>query len=232
MKREDGSTGSTISHGTAYEVNGDPFAAQTTDGKGSVTSFTANGLHRLQNVTQSVDEQQLQTTYQYNKLGSLTSKVFPDLSNIAYSYDELGRRLSKQDSVLGTEMYTYDDNHNITGGTTRNAKSVLNQFDERNRLQAWSSGDKNGSFTYYKNGLRKSMTDETGTTQYVYQNDNLLQKVTYPDGKTLEYTYYKNGLRKTMKDPFGVTATYIYNQDNQLKEVRTGGSLEAEYIYR
>ncbi|NMO96844.1 RHS repeat protein, partial [Paenibacillus lemnae] len=232
MKREDGSTGSTISHGTAYEVNGDPFAAQTTDGNGSVTSFTANGLHRLQNVTQSVDEQQLQTTYQYNKLGSLTSKVFPDLSNIAYTYDELGRRLSKQDSVLGTEMYTYDDNHNITGGTTRNAKSVLNQFDERNRLRSWSSGDKNGSFTYYKNGLRKSMTDETGTTQYVYQNDNLLQKVTYPDGKTLEYTYYKNGLRKTMKDPFGVTATYIYNQDNQLKEVRTGGSLEAEYIYR
>ncbi|QCT02106.1 Rhs family protein [Paenibacillus algicola] len=134
-KREDGITGSTISHDTAYEVNGDPFATQTTDGNGSVTSFTANGLHRLQNVTQSVDEQQLQTTYQYNKLGSLTSKVFPDLSNIAYSYDELGRRLSKQDSVLGTETYTYDDNHNITEGTTRNAKSVLNQFDERNLVQ-------------------------------------------------------------------------------------------------
>ncbi|MCQ4087552.1 RHS repeat-associated core domain-containing protein [Saccharibacillus sp. JS10] len=126
----------------------------------------------------------------------------------------------------------YDNNSNITGGTTRGGINVVNQYDEQNRLASWSSGDKNGSFTYYKNGLRKSMTDETGTTQYFYTLDNLLERMVYPDGKEISYTYYKNGLPNTMTDPFGLTTTYIYNADNQLSEVRTENTKQAEYIYR
>ena len=131
------------------------------------------------------------------------------LTKITYGYDELGRSLSKTDSVLGKESYMYDNNSNITGGTTRGGINVVNQYDEQNRLASWSSGDKNGSFTYYKNGLRKSMTDETGTTQYFYTLDNLLERMVYPDGKEISYTYYKNGLPNTMTDPFGLTTTYI-----------------------
>ncbi|MDO7908917.1 hypothetical protein Q5741_21310, partial [Paenibacillus sp. JX-17] len=233
-RRNNDLTGESITTTQTYDVNGDPFSMQAADGNGMATSFRSDGLHRLQDVTQTADSSSalLTTSYQYNKLGSLTEKVFPDLSKLSYSYDELGRRLSKTDSVLGQESYTYDDNSNITGGKTREGTSVLNQYDELNRLKAWSSGDKQGSFTYYNNGLRKTMTDETGTTKYEYQLDNQLKKVTYPDGTSIQYTYYDNGLRKSMTDPFGVTTTYLYNQDNQLKQVLVDSQVEAEYIYR
>nr|WP_281358140.1 RHS repeat-associated core domain-containing protein [Saccharibacillus qingshengii] len=186
----------------------------------------------MQNVTQSTGGTSLNTKYSYNKQGAMTEKVFPDLTKITYGYDELGRRLSKTDSVLGQETYTYDNNSNLTGGTTRGGINVINQYDEQNRLTSWTSGDKNGSFTYYKNGLRKSMTDETGTTQYFYTLDNNLERMVYPDGKQISYTYYKNGLTSSMIDPFGLTTTYIYNTDNQLSEVRTDNTKQAEYVYR
>ncbi|QDH21603.1 RHS repeat protein [Saccharibacillus brassicae] len=195
--------GNVITSTNQYEVGGDPFAMSSTDGKGATTGFTNDGLHRLQNVTQSAGGTSMNTKYSYNKLGAMTEKVFPDLTKIAYGYDELGRRLSKTDSVLGKESYTYDNNSNITGGTTRGGISVVNQYDEQNRLTeepqiAYPLG--HGEFwfprqaTYYKNGLRKSMTDETGTTQYFYTLDNNLERMVYPDGKQISYTYYKNGL--------------------------------------
>ncbi|WP_256972525.1 polymorphic toxin-type HINT domain-containing protein [Saccharibacillus sp. O23] len=230
-KREDGA-GNSITSTNAYEVGGNPFATSATDGKGLTTGFTNDGLHRLQNVTQSASGTSLSTKYSYNKLGAMTEKLYPDLTKITYGYDELGRRLSKTDSVLGKETYTYDDNSNITGGKTREGINVLNQYDAQNRLTSWSSGDKNGSFTYYKNGLRKTMVDETGTTQYFYTLDNQLERMIYPDGKQISYTYYKNGLPSSMTDPFGLTTTYLYNDDNQLVQVRTSSTTQAEYVYR
>ncbi|MDO3413286.1 hypothetical protein QWJ34_26275, partial [Saccharibacillus sp. CPCC 101409] len=194
--REDGA-GNTITSTNQYEVGGNPFAMSSTNGGGKTTGFTNDGLHRLQNVTQNAGGTSLSTKYTYNRLGAMTEKVFPDLTKITYGYDELGRRLSKTDSVLGKESYTYDNNSNITGGKTREGINVLNKYDEQNRLTSWSSGDKNGSFTYYKNGLRKTMKDETGTTQYFYTLDNRLERMVYPDGKQISYTYYNNGLPGT-----------------------------------
>ncbi|MDO3413390.1 polymorphic toxin-type HINT domain-containing protein, partial [Saccharibacillus sp. CPCC 101409] len=229
--REDGA-GNTITSTNQYEVGGNPFAMSATNGGGKTTGFTNDGLHRLQNVTQNAGGTSLSTKYTYNRLGAMTEKVFPDLTKITYGYDELGRRLSKTDSVLGKESYTYDNNSNITGGKTREGINVLNKYDEQNRLTSWSSGDKSGSFTYYKNGLRKTMKDETGTTQYFYTLDNRLERMVYPDGKQISYTYYNNGLPSSMTDPFGMTTTYWYNNDNQLVQVRTENTTQAEYTYR
>ncbi|MEK0317245.1 hypothetical protein [Cohnella sp. 56] len=172
------------------------------------------------------------TSYKYNQLGSLAEKVFPDLSSIAYNYDELGRRLSKTDSVAGSESYTYYDNSTLTGGTTRQGTAVTNEYDELNRLKGWTSGAKNGSYTYYKNGLRKTMTDETGTTQYFYRLDNQLEKVIYPDGKFIQYAYYDNGQVSAITDPFGKVISYEYNQDDQIKKVTVDGAVQGEYVYR
>lgn len=227
-----GSPGAALTTSYAYEVGGDPYTTQVTDANSAVVSFRNDGLNRLSSVTETVGVQSLNTAFAYNLLGNMTKKVFPDLSELSYSYDELGRRLSKTDSLNGSETYSYDDNSNVTGGTTRNGISVTNEYDELNRLKAWTSGNKSGSFTYYKNGLRKTMTDETGTTQYAYTPDNQLEKVTYPDGKYTQYTYYDNGLRKTMTDPFGKVIAYTYNQDNQLTQVTVDNAAQAQYVYR
>ncbi|WP_020618893.1 RHS repeat protein [Paenibacillus daejeonensis] len=227
-----GSLATTMS--TAYEVNGDPFQTEQTDALGSVTGMRNDGLHRLQTITQTPDAlaaPQL-TSYQYNKLGNLTTKVFADASQLSYTYDEWGRRLSKTDSLTGSEWYTYDDNSNLTGGTTRRGMAVNNQFDARNRLTGWTSGSESASFTYEKNGQRKTMTDETGTTTYTYYPNNQVERITYPDGKWISYTYYDNGLRHTMTDPFDEVYTYTYNQDNQLTGVSASGTQEAAYSYR
>ncbi|MDI4649597.1 RHS repeat domain-containing protein [Cohnella hashimotonis] len=224
---------SPLTTSTSYEIGGDPFKSQTTDAMGGISSFKANGRHLLGGVTQAADPTAPTTTsYKYNQLGSLTEKVFPDLSSIVYNYDELGRRLSKKDSVQGTELYTYDDNSNLTGGTTRKGTTVTNTYDELNRLKSWASGAENGSYTYYKNGLRKSMTDETGTTQYFYRLDNQLEKVIYPDGKFIQYSYYDNGQVSSITDPFGKVINYEFNQDDQIKKVTVDGATQGEYVYR
>ncbi|ULO09508.1 RHS repeat-associated core domain-containing protein [Paenibacillus sp. 19GGS1-52] len=81
------------------------------------------------------------------------------------------------------------------------------------------------------------MTDETGTTQYQYNRDSTLRKVTYPDSKTVLYEYNESGTRKSMTDPFGAITLYLYDNDDRLtkvslKESSTGAeATQAQYTY-
>ncbi|KAA8995775.1 hypothetical protein F4V43_19210 [Paenibacillus spiritus] len=68
----------------------------------------------------------------------------------------------------------------MTDGTDRLGNPAQHTNGERNQLAGWNYGSVGSAvtamFTYYKKGLRKSMTDETGTTQYQHnrrQNDSV-----------------------------------------------------------
>ncbi|UQZ35445.1 hypothetical protein C2I18_19095 [Paenibacillus sp. PK3_47] len=230
-----------LSRSMAYEVGQDPFKAQTTDGKGNLTTFQGNGLGLVSDLTQTINGLEQTTSYGYNKLRQLTSKSIGGQIQTSYDYDELGQRISKTDAVEGTETYGYDDNGNLTEGTDRLGNPALHAYDERNQLVSWNYGDAGSavtaSFTYYKNGLRKSMTDETGTTQYQYNRDSTLRKVTYPDGKTVSYEYHETGTRKSMTDPFGAITLYKYDDDDRLTKVSlkenssAAEATQAEYSY-
>lgn len=212
-----------LQRSAAYEVGSDPFKAQITDGNGNQTSYQGNGLGLLSDLAQTVNGLQQTSTYGYNKLRKLTNKSVDGQIQTSYDYDELGQRTSKVDSTNGTETYGYDDNGNLVEGTDRLGNPAEHTYDERNQLTAWNYGSTTSavtaSFTYFKNGLRKSMTDETGTTQYQYNRDSTLRKVTYPDGKTVSYEYNESGTRKNMTDPFGAITLYTYDNDDRLTKV-------------
>lgn len=58
-----------------------------------------------------------------------------------------------------------------------------------------------------------TMTDGSGPvpTSYVYDpSTKRLNKVTYPDGRTLAYQYDDQGNRKQLTDPFGNVTVYDY----------------------
>ncbi|AIQ45744.1 hypothetical protein R70723_07495 [Paenibacillus sp. FSL R7-0273] len=207
----------------AYEVGSDPFQIQNTDSNGNQTTYQGNGLGLLTNLEQTINGLSQTSTYGYNKLRQITSKQVEGQILTTYDYDERGQRISKTDSNEGTETYGYDDNGNLVEGTDRLGNPAQHSYDERNQLTGWNYGAAGNavtaSFTYYKNGLRKSMTDETGTTQYLYNRDSTLRKVTFPDGKTIQYEYDNAGNRAKMTDPFGAITLYTYDDDNRLTKV-------------
>src|SRR5581483_903337 len=86
-------------------------------------------------------------------------------------------------------------------------------------------------FTYFPNGLRKTMTDPSGVTTYAYDNRNRLQTKQTPFG-TLSYTYDPAGDVLTIKssNQNGASDTYTYDALNRLSTV-VDASGQTTYTY-
>jgi RHS repeat-associated protein len=76
------------------------------------------------------------------------------------------------------------------------------------------------TFTYFNNGLRKTMADPSGTTSYTYDTRNRLTQKQTPEG-TLNYTYDNAGNLLTLKSAnvSGASDTYTYDVLNRLNTV-------------
>ena len=152
------------------------------------------------------------------------------------------------------------------------------QYDNIGRLTAvLISGQIQVSYEYYLDGRRKKMTDENGITEYTYNavnglietitrtpnggtartityhyNDrNLIDLVTYPDGKTEAYTYDSRGLLDTAKFtndaavldlaydangridsevlPNGISVDYAYDDAGRLTGITNGAIAKSIY---
>ena len=155
------------------------------------------------------------TDYTYDDVYQLLSEVKKDasdseLSNYAYTYDSLGNRLTM---TLDTEItnYTYDVNNRLlTAGTL--------------------------GFEYDANGNMTRRTDNTDptnplVTQYQYDYENHLTKVTYPDGTKNWFQYGADGVRQTKK---GIQSAvqFIYDGFNVIQEInKVTGQTSAQYFH-
>ena len=81
------------------------------------------------------------TTYTYDSLKRLESKLQPDGVKIAYSYDDAGR-LTSVKTPYGTTAYEYDILSRLTGVTDKDGRKT--------------------TYTYDANGNRTSMTYPNG----------------------------------------------------------------------
>lgn len=96
----------------------------------------------------------------------------------------------------------------------------------------------NGSFTYDRNGNRKTMCDSRGLTVYFYDAMNRLVKVIEPDEKWIAYEYDAAGNRTKMTThsdgtpSFHHVTQYEYNNRGLLSKVidQLGG--ETTYTYK
>src|SRR6185295_8941957 len=92
--------------------------------------------------------------------------------------------------------------------------------------------------TYYRNGLRKTVTDAAGrVTFYEYNGRNLLSRVTtgqgLPDAQVTSYDYWPDNLLKAIHRPNGVDTAYTYDLADRVETivVSRGTTRLAAYEY-
>jgi RHS repeat-associated protein len=206
-----------------------------TDQAGKVTAYGYDGDGRLTSVTQDAVQGGLNlvTTYGYDEVGNRTSQTDANQHTTKYEYDQLGRRMKRTLPAGQFETYTYDAAGNLQTKTDFRQRMVTYAYDSSNRLLSKTPDVSFPpvTFTYFPNGLRKTMTDRAGTTNYTYDNRNHLQTRQTPFG-TLSYTYDPAGNLLTINssNAGGISDTYTYDALNRLSTV-TDASGQTTYGY-
>ncbi|MGT2716677.1 RHS repeat-associated core domain-containing protein [Streptococcus respiraculi] len=110
-----------------------------------------------------------------------------------YTYDQLSNVVKRMTSLGDTETYTYNINNQLEKVTKADGKTIsydYNKLDQLLKVDYSEKQDGQVLYTYDSDGRRVSMSDLTGTTNYVYNDE----------GETLvhSYTYDTLGQVETM----------------------------------
>ncbi|RJX36755.1 RHS repeat protein [Paenibacillus pinisoli] len=214
-------------HNSYNLMNG--LLQQQTDANQATTIFSYDILGQLTAVTNSKGEV---TRYSYDQLGQHIKTTFPDGNEVQKVYDELGRLIQSIDSMNQKVTYFYDANSNRSKLVDKKGQTFLYSYNNRNMLLSKQGPTETISFTYYNDGSRKSMTDNTGTTNYGYDpHTGQVTNVAFPDSKVIAYSYNNQGQRVSMTTPFGDRVTYKYNTTNQLSELKWNDLKSIGYSY-
>ena len=187
------------------------------------------------------------TSYTYDSLSRLLSISHAKLKNIldgaTYTIDADGNRISRTPLPSGTATdYTYDDLYQLMEATQNSSTVESYSYDEvGNRLSSidvspydYNSSDelisKPGTeYSYDDNGNLLSEITDSGTTSYVWDQENRLTSVTLPgSGETVSFQYDPFGRRIYKSSPLGATI-FVYDGDSVIEEVSANGSLMARY---
>ena len=182
------------------------------------TSYEYDNLSRIRKLTLP---NHAYTTYQYNNVSHLTflgnyKSNGDTISSFKYSLDNVGNRTSikenngslsnfKYDNLYQlTEEVKFDKNENMIYGISYTYDKVSNRLTEtdlvsgkiktytyENDNRMLSAG--NTAFTYDLAGNMTSKTDDNGTTNYEWDYENRLTKITAPNSNITNYDYYGIG---------------------------------------
>jgi len=157
-----------------------------------------------------IDPEGGQTRYHYDEMNRVDHLVDPDGGITGYIYDA-GSRLSDMHYPNGAQThYAYDTANRVTSMVTRNSDGAVLQsitYDEYDAV-----------------GNRISVTDDTGTTTYIYDALCRLTDVAYAAGGTESYSYDKVGNRLEKWINAARAEQYGYNPANQLVTRQVSGS--------
>jgi RHS repeat-associated protein len=206
------------------------------DQAGKITQFVYDSLGRMTKVKDALNHE---TRFTYNEIGQQIKQIDALNRETKYEYDKLGRRTKRILPLGQSETYSYSNQGNLEGKTDFNGKTTTFGYDNMRRLMSKtpdaSLNEPSISFTYNDLGQRNSMTDTSGTTNYVYDVRNRLASKQTPQGN-LNYTYDENGSIKTLRSNHanGISVDYNYDELSRLSEVkdnRLSGSQNTTYTY-
>ena len=181
----------------SYTYNADGTLAIKIDWNGKTTSYAYDVHGRL--LSQNIGSSLISYTYDYNG-NQLT--MTDSTGTTTRTYDSLNRVLTKAVPNIGTTTFTYDV---ITGVPAR--------------CTAETSKDPKNNVTtkvYDKVGRLLTVTADSKTTTYSYNDNGSRKSVVYPDGSREDYTYWNDGLSKTLtnkKADGTVIDNYSYTYD-------------------
>jgi RHS repeat-associated protein len=204
---------------TRFDANGNPIEVR--DAKGNVHRYGYDPRDRLTtytdplqqterydydaagNLVNITDRKGQVTKFAYDNLDRLRQITYADGSTIGYSYDQGNRVTQIVDSVNGSYSYAYDSFDRIASETT--PKATI-------------------SYSYYANGLRKTMTvSGQPTLRYSYDSGGRLRRIDQDAGATnnntvqsIAFSYDVLNRRTQTQLPNGMTQNYSYDDAGQL----------------
>lgn len=199
---------------TTIDTVGRPTRTQTTGIEPVVYAYDARG--HLETVTQGSGADVRTVTFAYDASGYLASITDALGRNAAFTYDPAGR-VTRQTFPDGREvLFGYDTNGNLTSLTP--------------------PGRPAHAFTYTPVDLTATYVPPdvgagTNSTDYNYNLDKQLTRITRPDGKTVALDYDTAGRLSTLTIPDGVF-TYGYQAaTGHLNQIIApdGGTLSFSY---
>ena len=203
-----------------------------------VTSRTYDGLDRLTSETVELQEGSTATlSYSYWKNGKRKT-VTDAMGRVTfYEYDGQNRlkRLTANQGLPDEQVtsYEYWPDDLLKAVTKPDGTVSSYDYDHADRLETVVVR-KDGidlvsyAYTYDANGNRESQVEVNGgppeTTTYTYDDLDRLEKVTYPDGRSVAYGYDNVGNRtsETERDPAGVVVSEkvaVFDAANRLGTV-------------
>lgn len=200
------------------------------DDKGNITKYTngADGSYKA---------------YEYDAYNNVISERDENGNYTYYVYDETGRKLLKTIKPLdGTSVYSDSAAESLFAITElsyyeKGENGLLVDGLIKTKIEPMGETFKKTEFTYYANGLLKSMTitdgidGTTAATKYEYNNLGLIEVETAPNGIKTYYEYDAMGNKTKVSANNGTTvSTMGYDEMGRLvkelspNEVANGGS--------
>jgi len=206
---------------------------------GSYTEYSYDAAGRL---TRVADSSGNSVAYELDSAGNRTGESTRDPNGaltrtLSRVFDQLGRLQSQADAYGHVTGFANDANGNTTVVTDALNRGTANAYDPLNRLTQ-TIQDIGGiaattQFKYDAQDNLTRVTDPKGLhTDYSYNGLGDLEQLSSPDTGITRYTYDSAGNRQTQTDARGVTATYTYDVLNRLTAIAyPTSSLDVSYRY-
>ncbi len=158
-----------------------------------------------------------------------------------WTYDLHGRVLTRTLPLLQQESFVYTDGQGcqpdagincastvsprLTVHTDFNGDTITSAYDVMGRVisMVYSKDGNTEVYTYYENDQVHTVTDQHGTTEYIYDVNNRLDTEIKADGSQMRYDYDAVGNRTLVEITRGgsitSSTTYTYDDLNRLEDV-------------
>lgn len=237
-----------------YNAQGQKISVTNALGHQSkILSYNLQGLP-----TETVDANNIATTYQYDDMGRLTSQTKqgatttisydsnnnpltlsgPNGSILNFHYDNANRLVAQTNEKGERVDFQLDASGNRIARTIKDKNGLLrfvenHQFDEFDRLQTIIDGNNASEVSsYLPGGLKSTNTDALGyITNYQYDSVAQLEQVTDANGGLTSYQYDQWGQTLSVTDAEGKTTSYQYNGFGELIEQHSPDTGTTQYSY-
>ena len=216
-----------LNQDTEYFYDNRDNLTALTDAAGNTTWFEYDRNNRL---VKEIRPEGQQTTYQYDEAGNLTAKIDAKNQKTEYDYDDAGRlaqiryfAATDHVNAAKTVTFSYDPAGNLTGYNDGITSAVYTYDDLYRKLSEtvnYGAFELTNSYTYYKNGLKKTFTGPDGVTYaYTYDDNNQLTGVNIPGAGYITYSSYSWNRPTEMTLPGGSKREYAYDPLMRVKSI-------------
>ena len=140
--------------------------------------------------------------YQYDAVGNLIGRIFPDNT---------------------VERFEYDSSGNVVAITNRRNQEIIREFNPLGQLtsETFPDGSTN-TYTYDVRHRLWSVDNRGDVTNYSYDDADRVTRIDYPANRWIAYEYDAVGRRTRLEDHSGHIVQYVYDAAGRLMQLLDG----------